>query len=70
MGHSLSDLRFIQLTIWLNKRFSATLTPVLITGDASVRRYFRVLVDDTSYIAVDSPPEQLVLQQFILIIHL
>ncbi len=29
----------------------------LASGDASFRRYFRVLSDDTSYIAMDAPPE-------------
>ncbi|MCL1126860.1 phosphotransferase [Shewanella surugensis] len=61
----MSDPRFIQLTTWLNNTFSMALSPVLISGDASVRRYFRVVVNDISYIVVDSPPEQLVLQQFI-----
>lgn len=65
MRHPLSDLRFIQLNTWLNNYFSMTLSPLLISGDASVRRYFRVLVNDISYIVVDSPPEQLVLQQFV-----
>lgn len=65
MRHPLSDRRFMQLTAWLNDHFSLDLSPVLISGDASVRRYFRVLINNVSYIVVDSPPKQIVLQQFI-----
>ncbi|WP_299490785.1 phosphotransferase [uncultured Shewanella sp.] len=61
----MSDLRFIQLTAWLNDHFSMDLSPILISGDASVRRYFRVFINHVSYIVVDSPPKQIVLQQFI-----
>ncbi|WP_367180803.1 aminoglycoside phosphotransferase family protein [uncultured Shewanella sp.] len=61
----MSDPRFIQLTTWLSDHFSLDLSPILISGDASVRRYFRVLINDVSYIVVDSPPKQVVLQQFI-----
>ena len=65
MRHPLSDRRFMQLTAWLNDHFSLDLSPVLISGDASARRYFRVLINNVSYIVVDSPPKQIVLQQFI-----
>lgn len=38
---TLSDSRFISLKQWLNRYFSYDVTPILISGDASFRRYFR-----------------------------
>lgn len=61
----LSDLRFLQLNVWLNQYFSANVSLSLISGDASFRRYFRVIVDSISYIVVDSPPKQVPIAPFI-----
>ncbi|WP_044556078.1 aminoglycoside phosphotransferase family protein [Shewanella piezotolerans] len=61
----LSDPRFIQLNAWLNQYFSSNITPTLISGDASFRRYFRVIVDSVSYIVVDSPPKLVPITPFI-----
>ncbi|BAJ00772.1 aminoglycoside phosphotransferase family protein [Shewanella violacea] len=61
----MSDLRFLQLNSWLNQVFASQSHPVLISGDASFRRYFRVLHDETSYIVMDSPPEQIPVSPFI-----
>ncbi|MDB2386205.1 phosphotransferase [Shewanella sp.] len=61
----LSDPRFIQLTAWLNQCFNVNTTPKLISGDASFRRYFRVVVGSDSYIVVDSPPKLVPIAPFI-----
>ncbi len=61
----MSDLRFLQLNAWLNQVFSTQLDPCLISGDASFRRYFRVLNDKDSYIIMDSPPELIPVTPFI-----
>ncbi len=61
----MSDPRFIQLNAWLNQYFSSNITPELISGDASFRRYFRIIVDSVSYIVVDSPPKQVPISPFI-----
>ena len=52
------DKRLNQLTEWINSRFN-TYKPKLspASEDASFRRYFRVEVDDRSYIVMDAPPE-------------
>ncbi|MBU6459275.1 MAG: phosphotransferase [Proteobacteria bacterium] len=50
--------REIKIRDWLDKLFdrrSYTLTPA--SSDASFRRYFRVAMDDSSYIVMDAPPE-------------
>lgn len=60
----MTDVRLQELSVWTNelldqllehKQGAVTLEPV--SGDASFRRYFRAIVDDESYIAVDAPPE-------------
>lgn len=61
----MSDPRFIQLNAWLKQYFSSNITPELISGDASFRRYFRVIVDSVSYIVVDSPPKLVPITPFI-----
>ncbi|MCL1138726.1 aminoglycoside phosphotransferase family protein [Shewanella pneumatophori] len=61
----LSDPRFLQLNAWLNQYFNVNVSPQLISGDASFRRYFRVFVDDLSYIVVDSPPNLIDIAPFI-----
>ncbi|QQX81210.1 phosphotransferase [Shewanella sp. KX20019] len=61
----LSDPRFLQLNAWLNQYFSANVSPELISGDASFRRYFRVTLDSVSYIVVDSPPKLVPITPFV-----
>nr|WP_237732596.1 phosphotransferase [Shewanella schlegeliana] len=61
----MSDPRFLQLNAWLNQYFNANVSPQLISGDASFRRYFRVVVDNLSYIVVDSPPNLIDISPFI-----
>ena len=61
----MSDLRFFQLNTWLNQVFGTQLQPFLISGDASFRRYFRVIHDGKSYIVMDSPPELIPVTPFI-----
>jgi aminoglycoside/choline kinase family phosphotransferase len=51
--------RSLLLENWLKKRFpgeSFTLSPA--SADASFRRYFRVILDEGTFIAMDAPPEQ------------
>lgn len=62
---TLSDPRFISLNLWLNRYFSFDVIPVLISGDASFRRYFRITTADTSYIAADSPPQLVPIAPFV-----
>ncbi|GGP61690.1 aminoglycoside phosphotransferase family protein [Shewanella saliphila] len=52
---SLSDPRFVALSHWLNHYFEAEVTPSLICGDASFRRYFRIQHFGKHYIVSDSP---------------
>lgn len=54
-----TDTRLAQLRAWLTQtavKQAFTLAPASV--DASFRRYFRVTVDDISYIAMDAPPPQ------------
>ncbi len=51
--------RFVLLSNWLKNECGLsvnTITPV--SGDASFRRYFRVVTTTKSYIAMDAPPEK------------
>ncbi|MCL1113897.1 MULTISPECIES: aminoglycoside phosphotransferase family protein [Shewanella] len=52
---SLTDPRFIALSHWLNQYFAEQVTPYLICGDASFRRYFRIEHLGEHYIVSDSP---------------
>ena len=55
---AISDIRLEQLGQWLSERFGAgsfELKPA--SADASFRRYFRVAIEGTSWIAMDAPPE-------------
>ena len=45
-----------QLSLWLNN-FYNDYQLELVFGDASFRRYFRVMTSDARYIAMDAPPE-------------
>ncbi|OMH32160.1 aminoglycoside phosphotransferase family protein [Motiliproteus sp. MSK22-1] len=58
------DIRLIALKDWIVRRFQQLelgladdwqLTP--LCGDASYRRYFRLVSDDNSWIVMDAPPE-------------
>lgn len=62
---TLPDPRFISLNQWLNRYFSYDVTPVLISGDASFRRYFRITTPDASFVAADSPPDLVPIAPFI-----
>lgn len=60
----MSDSRKAQLTDWVNEQLrllraepSIEVDLATVSGDASFRRYFRAQLIDTSYIAVDAPPE-------------
>jgi N-acetylmuramate 1-kinase len=63
------DIRQQELDKWLQSQFavknSYQLTP--LQGDASFRRYFRVKLERTSYIAMDAPPEREDCQPFVAI---
>ncbi|HCE51669.1 MAG TPA: aminoglycoside phosphotransferase, partial [Shewanella baltica] len=62
---TLSDPRFLSLNQWLNAYFSDEVTPILISGDASFRRYFRITTPDATFIAADSPPQLVPIAPFI-----
>jgi len=54
----LQDLRFDGLLQWLNKQFDTdNINIEALDGDAGFRRYFRIHVNEESYIAVDAPPD-------------
>ncbi|MCL1076671.1 aminoglycoside phosphotransferase [Parashewanella spongiae] len=61
----LSDPRFICLTQWLEKYFGEPVSISLVSGDASFRRYFRVIRPNSNYIAVDSPVDLVPIDPFI-----
>ena len=61
----MSDLRFLALNAWLQQLFDTQVRPILISGDASFRRYFRVQHNDKSFIVMDSPPELINVLPFI-----
>lgn len=51
--------RFQELLSWLQTHLELPLAQLVpITNDASFRRYFRVIVDATSYIVMDAPPDK------------
>ncbi len=60
----MSDLRLEQAKQWLAKQFSHFEIKKL-AGDASFRRYFRVLTTDNTYILMDAPPEKEDISPFI-----
>lgn len=51
------DARSLQLTNWL-KNITPQFELQPLKADASFRRYFRVMVGDLSYVAMDAPPER------------
>lgn len=51
--------RFKELQNWLQTQLELPLAQLVpITNDASFRRYFRAVVDGTSYIVMDAPPDK------------
>lgn len=61
-----SDSRLKQLESWLQGCFpDKTFAIASASSDASFRRYFRVTLDQQSYIAMDAPPEKESLGAFI-----
>ncbi|MCL1037313.1 phosphotransferase [Shewanella submarina] len=62
---TLSDPRFLCLHQWLQQELAADFSIELISGDASFRRYFRVVTAKNTLIAVDSPPELVPIKPFV-----
>ena len=55
---SILTQRDLQLQGWLDDILPKSIRCILpLQGDASFRRYFRVLVDGGSYVAMDAPPD-------------
>jgi N-acetylmuramate 1-kinase len=52
------SLRFSALQNWVQTLMGVHAPLVAITNDASFRRYFRVVVNDISYVVMDAPPSQ------------
>lgn len=61
----MSDPRFIALQAWIARTLGADAQIVLISGDASFRRYFRIRLGESRYIAMDSPPDLIAVTPFI-----
>ena len=62
------DERLEQLKAWLSLQLEKPMQGMhRLLGDASFRRYFRVSCGDTSYIAMDAPPDQEACQPFVAI---
>jgi aminoglycoside/choline kinase family phosphotransferase len=51
------DLRREHLKHWISEQTKQTCELVALTGDASPRKYYRFMMKEQSFIAVDSPPE-------------
>lgn len=65
-----SDNRLIALNQWLDTIFPKTKFPNgyqlnALSGDASFRRYLRLLVDDKNHMVMDAPPEKEKVTEFI-----
>ncbi len=59
------DTRLIQLKECLNKFFNSNdYTVIKVSHDASFRRYFRVIINNNSYIMMDAPPKLENINQF------
>jgi hypothetical protein len=57
--HDGTDIRLAALKQWVKAQLGVnTIIIKPASGDASFRRYFRVWVGDTTYIAMDAPPEK------------
>jgi N-acetylmuramate 1-kinase len=53
-----TDPRLDELRVWLAARLGVAYTLVPASADASFRRYFRVAVEDRTWIAMDAPPSR------------
>ncbi len=51
----MSDSRFLSLNHWLSHTFGEGLSPQLISGDASFRRYFRASFQGRDMVIMDTP---------------
>ncbi len=66
-----SDPRLTQLHEWIKEIFgNIEYSLNSVSGDASFRRYFRLVTPHAQYIAVDSPPEKESNDAFINVTHL
>lgn len=66
-----ADSRLIHLNEWIIENFgNIEYSLVPVSGDASFRRYFRLVTPQAQYIAVDSPPEKENNDAFINVTHL
>jgi len=66
-----SDPRLTQLNEWITENLgNIKYTLPAVSGDASFRRYFRLISDDHQFVAVDSPPEKESNDSFVNITHL
>ncbi|MCH4294798.1 phosphotransferase [Shewanella sp. 3B26] len=54
-GTTVSDSRFLSLNHWLSHTFGEGLSPQLISGDASFRRYFRASFQGRDMVIMDTP---------------
>lgn len=62
------DERLRMLHDWLRHNVESSIEQITpLAGDASFRRYFRVHCGDTTYVAMDAPPEQGSCQPFVAI---
>lgn len=67
----MNDLRYQQLYLWLQQQLPSILSVKPLAGDASFRRYFRVhLPNDSTYIAMDAPPDKEDCKAFIAIANI
>jgi len=65
------DTRLSQLHGWIKENLgNIEYSLTTVSGDASFRRYFRLLSDEHQFIAVDSPPEKESNDEFVKITHL
>lgn len=63
------DTRQQALHNWLSSTLQKPFQLIPVVGDASFRRYFRVQLQDSSLIAMDSPPEKEDCKPFIQLAH-
>ncbi len=65
------DQRYELLTQWLAQYFdtSSSWTIQPLAGDASFRRYFRVFLQETSYVVMDAPPPKENCAPYVAIAH-
>ncbi len=66
-----SDPRLVQLHEWIQENLgNIEYSLTSVSGDASFRRYFRLISSDDQFIAVDSPPEKENNDAFVNVTHL